>query len=120
MVGAPGDLFADQLPLALRGLGFRPAAAIEFRLWPSFAKNRAGPVEPVRVRAEIAGRETVVVPAGRIESWRVEIRDAQDGSMTMWFGAAGTHPLVRLESAGGDSLALRTIERRAYWKLSGH
>ena len=45
----------------------------------------------------VKGRETVVVPAGRFEAWRLEIRSA-DGSQEAWYADSATRPLVRYDN----------------------
>jgi len=107
-------LFADQLPLVLRGLEFRPGLKFSARLVPGMGHNHAGPLRRPDVEFEVVGKETTVVPAGEIDTWRVRMT-AGEISTQWWFDVGGTHPLVRMESSTGDRLALKKIERRTYW-----
>ena len=45
----------------------------------------------------VKGKETVKVPAGSFEAWRVEIRSA-DGSQEAWYADSATRPLVRYDN----------------------
>ncbi len=109
-----GGLLEDQLPLTLRGLEFRPGLTFDARVLPSMANNHAGRVRLHEATILVEDLETVDVPAGRFQAWRVEVV-SDDSSTTYWFDSAGTHPLVALESSDGDILELKHIERRAYW-----
>ena len=112
----PGDMLEDQLPLTLRGLEFRPGLTFDARLLPSMANTHAGRVRLREATILVEDLETLEVPAGRFQAWRVEVI-SDDRSATYWFDSAGTHPLVALESSDGDTLELKHIERRAYWRL---
>jgi len=110
-----GDLLEDQLPLVLRGLEFREGLAFEFRLLPGMANTHAGPERWVPATLRVVERQTVEVPVGSIDAWRVDVGVA-GRTASYWFDVDGTHALVRVESPGGDSLRLKSIERRAYWR----
>jgi hypothetical protein len=110
-----GDLAEDQLALALRGLTFREGLALETRLLPSLATTRGGSPEWEDATIRVIGAESVTVPAGTFRAWRVEV-GLGTGFITLWFDAAGTHPLVKQLSARGDTLELARLERRAYWR----
>ena len=45
----------------------------------------------------VKGKETVVVPAGTFEAWRLEIR-SDDGSQEAWYADTDTRPLVRYDN----------------------
>ncbi|MDP2673502.1 MAG: DUF3108 domain-containing protein [Dehalococcoidia bacterium] len=45
----------------------------------------------------VKGKETVVVPAGTFEAWRLEIR-SDDGSQEAWYADTATRPLVRYDN----------------------
>ena len=111
----PGSLLEDQLPLALRGLEFRPGLSFDVRVLPSMANTHAGRVRLREATILVGNLETLDVPAGRFQAWRVDVVSG-DRSTTYWFDSAGTHPLVALESSDGDTLKLEQIERRAYWR----
>jgi len=112
----PGDLLEDQIPLTLRGLTFRAGLAFTERSLPSMAATHAGPVRWRSTRFTVRGPDALVLPVGRKDGWRIEA--VSEGShATWWFDAAGSHPLLKMESSDGRSLELETIERRAYWKL---
>lgn len=114
-----GDLVEDQLPVALRGLDFRAGLEFEARLLPSFANIHAGPVRWTEASFRVVRRETLELPAGTVESWRVEVRHGERRTV-WWFDTAGTHPLVQMEGPAGELLRLKHIERRSYWVLPRH
>ena len=45
----------------------------------------------------VKGKETVEVPAGTFEAWRLEIRSA-DGKQEAWYADTATRPLVRYDN----------------------
>ena len=45
----------------------------------------------------VDGKETVTVPAGTFEAWRLEIR-SEDGSQEAWYADTATRPLVRYDN----------------------
>jgi len=45
----------------------------------------------------VSGKETVEVPAGTFEAWRLEIR-SEDGSQEAWYADTATRPLVRYDN----------------------
>ncbi len=56
------------------------------------------PIVPIldRVTLRVAGRETVQVPAGEFETWRV-VLDTGDSQTEIWVGVDAPHPLVKYE-----------------------
>ncbi len=46
---------------------------------------------------KVTGRETVEVPAGTFETWRLEIR-SPDGTQQAWYADTKTRPLVRYDN----------------------
>ena len=56
----------------------------------------------------VKGKETVEVPAGRFEAWRLEIR-SEDGSQEAWYADTDTRPLVRYDN-GSLVFELLTLE----------
>ena len=114
---APRDLFEDQLPLVLRGLRFADGPTLDVRVAPSLAHNHGGPLRWRRASIRVGPLERLELPVGSRSAFRVDVT-APDWGGSYWFDAAGTHPLVRLETASGESWRLAEIERRAYWVLS--
>jgi len=112
----PGDLLEDQMLLTLRGLEFRPGLTFDVRVLPGMANTHAGRVRLREATILVGDLETVDVPAGSFQAFRVEVVSGVR-STTYWFDSAGTHPLVALESSDGETLELKQIERRAYWRL---
>ena len=59
------------------------------------------------VAVKVIGRETVSVPAGEFQTWRVEI-DAAGSRQTAWYADAATRPLVRYDNSIGTFFELQT------------
>jgi hypothetical protein len=51
----------------------------------------------VRVTLRVVGQETIEVPAGVFQTWRLEIR-ASGTKQTAWYAVSGSHPLVKYDS----------------------
>jgi hypothetical protein len=60
---------------------------------------------------EVTGTETIEVPAGRFECFRVELTplDDQGGESTLWFRADRPHALVMVESAPPPSKGMARV-----------
>lgn len=114
----------DALPLLLRSLPFESLAGgaePTLGLLPSQQSTKRVPFDLVRRRVRVAARETLELPVGRVDAWRVELLDA-DGAVLArsWFAAEGDapwlHAMVRYEGPGGVTHRLESIERSAYWE----
>lgn len=62
----------------------------------------------VRVTLEVAGQESVEVPAGRFQAWRLEIRSG-GREQVAWYAVQGTHPLVKYDN-GDVVFVLESLE----------
>jgi len=116
-----GAHFADALTLFLRDYPFDAPQKVSLRLVPSQRDNRRRPFEPQAFTAEHAGRETLDLPAGRVDAHHLSVR-ADDGSAAYdpWFAADGAapwlHVLVAYADHDGTRFELRSLERTAYWQ----
>ena len=77
--------------------------------------------EPRPYRLVPRGRETVDVPAGAIDCWRIDLlRGRSTEVASYWFAADGSapllHALVRYEDATGVSFELVSLDRYPYWE----
>lgn len=72
------------------GEGFQAA-------YNSLATAEVGKPQSIRVTTRVAGRETVKVPAGIFEAWRLEIRFSGRGQ-TAWYATEGSRPLVKYDN----------------------
>lgn len=110
----PGDVFEDQLPLALRALPLAAGFSTEIRLWDSLASNRG--VEP-RVSTAVvtvAGEEIVRCRAGSLPSWKVTV-SRPDSTDVYWFEKAAPGILTRMETSDGRKRLLYGRVRWSYW-----
>lgn len=113
----PGDLLEDQLPLALRGLDFRPGLQFRRRVLPSLISNKLRrPPEFVEATVTVAGEEVINTPAGTHPAWKVQVQ-LGEREQTWWFEKAAPHTLLKMESADGRSWLLRSRTRQPYWRV---
>ncbi len=120
---ADGSLaFHDLLSLSLRDYPFeadrKPIWTI--RLVPSQENNRETKLTPEPARVTYAGRETIEVPLGAIETHRLRVRHAEDGGATeshYWFAADPEmqHVMVQYTGPYNVTWRLKRFDRWAYW-----
>jgi predicted Zn-dependent peptidase len=65
--------------------------------------------EPVLVEARVTGRETIEVPAGSFDTWRVEVTSPQ-GVLTLYLSADAPHILIRQNFPPGQPISLELTE----------
>jgi len=113
-----GDLFEDQLPLALRSLAFTPGLTVRRRVLPSLISNKLGR-EPQFLDATISvvGEETLATPAGRFAAWKVSVKFGE-AQQTWWFEKAAPHTLLKMDSSDGRSWLLKARTRKPYWQAA--
>jgi hypothetical protein len=121
----PDAVFADVLPIVLRGWGgeyLKPGESRSVAYLPSLLSRRLGHKALAWSRATITrAREprTVEVPAGRFEvvTWTV----AEQGGPTTTYLIESRPPfrLVRWTTDEGEDAALLGSTRLAYWQLNG-
>jgi len=114
-----GVLSEDALPLVLRNLPFEeaPGSALEAPLLPSQKSTRQVSFQPRPAVAEHTGTETLAVPLGELEAYRVELSVDGAPHATYWFAADPelARALVRYAGRDGVVYELRSHERTAYW-----
>jgi hypothetical protein len=81
----------DQLLMTLRALPFAEGYSVQYVV--VVAQNAL----KVDTTFTVQATETVTVPAGRFESWRVEIRAGQT-QQTAWYQVAAPHMLVQYDN----------------------
>ena len=116
----PGDLFEDQLPLALRAMPFAHALEsgleVRRRILPSLiGNNLRRPLDPVEAVIRVTGEETVATGAGRLAAWKVSV-EMGELKQTWWFEKAAPHALLKMESSDGRAWLLKARARQPYWK----
>lgn len=65
--------------------------------------------EPVLIEARVTGKETIEVPAGTFDTWRVEVTSPQ-GMLTLFLRADAPHILVRQEFPPGQPISLELTD----------
>ncbi len=113
-------VFEDALPLILRDFPSGERATFGLSVIPSQKDIHAVPFEPVPMNVRAGPRETLDLPCGRIEAFRVDLVAAGEERARFWFaaeeGAPWLHALLRYEGPNGVTYRLRSIERTAYWE----
>jgi hypothetical protein len=97
-INIPSDA-RDQhsLPMLVRALPLAEGYATRL--------NAFLPVVPrlERVTVSVAAREEIETPAGRFDTWKVEL-DSGDSQSQAWIGVAAPHPLVKLVDGRGQGI----------------
>ena len=94
---------------------------------PDQTTTRWSSPDPVSVTVNFVGRETVTVPIGPVDSYRLRVEGPSGSGLRydLWFAAKsdpstadepGLHVLVRLDGPREHRLELESVERRAYWQ----
>lgn len=103
----PNAFLEEELFLVLRGLPFREGLKVSFELYQGETTNKA-PV-PKSEPAELVVSEAE-------DAWAVTVR-AQTGRRILYrFAKQYPHYLLSQEHSDGRTLALRSVERSAYWE----
>ena len=118
-VRAIGDaLWSDALPVTLRGLPFGG----EKKNWnaevlPTLWANKAQPdkMKPAKVTVNIANKESINVPAGEFEVWRVEVNYSAESQEVYYIETKPPHRLIQMHRADGAEYKLRKTMRIDYW-----
>ncbi len=120
-----GGIFADALPLLVRGLVGELLAPGETRtvpFLPSSLDRRLGHRPLAWTTAELrrsARPADVEVPAGTFSTFTVEVAPAGGPSATYWVEAAAPHRLVKWARSDGEEAVLTGVFRGAYWSQNG-
>ena len=94
----------DEIVFLGRTLPLWPGYSVEF---PSFvAAQLSTPV----VSLSVMGQEAVTTPAGTFECYKVRVggigEDSIQSDVWLWYGVAGTHPLVKYLSDSGSYILI--------------
>ena len=111
----PGDLFEDNLPVALRDLPLKSGFQRKARLWESLTTNHGAAPAVTAVTIHVTDEDTVHSHAGAIPCWKVAVDRDGGASDTYWFEKAEPHILVRSEAADGRKRMLYARARWSYW-----
>lgn len=113
------DLLADALPLQLRALDFRHAARRDVRMLPSQISGRVQALTPIPATLAVSGPESLEVPAGRFQAYRVEIART-GGKDRYYFDVDSPNRLLKMETSSGSVYRLRKALRLDYWNHRGN
>jgi len=110
----PADYLYDALPLQLRGLDFTDSSPRKARVLPTQMGGRVRSTSLVPMEIQVAGKESLKVPAGVFETYRVEIT-LPEGKENFFFETAFPHHLIQLDTMRGGHYRLRKTIRLDYW-----
>ncbi|MCC6408425.1 MAG: hypothetical protein IT453_14780 [Planctomycetes bacterium] len=113
--------FVDELPLLLRDFDFAKPSDRYVRVVPSQKDTHAVAWTPFSAHVIWKGKEEVEVPAGKLEAHHLELTGVdRPWRADYWFAADGgperLHVLVKFAGPDGQSYALVSQERTAYWE----
>ena len=126
----PGGMqFEDDLSLALRGYPFEnpPKEAMVLGVVPDQTLTHATPATPIQSRILFQGKETLDLPIGTVEAYKLQVViDGGDGAdapggreVTYWFAADGgsewLHMMVKYDGPFGVKYELKSKKRWDYW-----
>ncbi len=109
-----GDMFEDQLPLALRKTPFLKDYEFNARIWGGMADSRS--VKPGSTDAviKVVGEEIVRSRAGSLPCWIVKVtKNGLDD--TYWFEKKEPHILTKMVTAEGSKRLLTGRARWTFW-----
>lgn len=116
-----GLFLLDGAPVWLRRwAGAAQPFELRVRVMPSQVAGRS-PIEatrPMDAVVRFVQEEDLEVPAGRFRARRFAIAHGGESDV-YWFDAAAPHVLLRMQTAGGRSVALRKTQRLDYWNRTG-
>jgi len=127
-----GMQFEDDLSLALRGYPFEnpPKDAMTLAIVPDQTLTHATPVEPMMMGIVFEGKETLDLPIGKVEAYRLRVGpmggtegDSKDNGIDQgsvyWFAADGgpewLRIMVKYDGPFGVKYELKSKKRWDYW-----
>jgi len=114
----PAVVFYDALPLWIRSLPQSAGTERALRLLPSQIESK-GPRPEAQAATLVAAREEgIVVPAGRFQALRWELRTAGGPPDVYWTAGDAPHVLVAWDRGDGGAYRLKWTQRLAYWTLN--
>lgn len=119
-----GFVFQDALGVVLRGYPFDQPREITLSILPNQTTTKWSPVKPVPMTVSYVGEEVLDLPVGETEAHHLRVTpdsaEAPAGTHDYWFAADGTaptlHVMVKYQGPGGQTYALRSLDRGAYWE----
>jgi hypothetical protein len=112
-----GAVFADALPILVRGLVGRPTDALSLQIFDRSMDARFKHVPGVFREATLTwgDTETLSVPLGSFETTRVELDRDSGVDVTYWVETATHHRIVRWARSDGETGSLVGSTRTSYW-----
>jgi hypothetical protein len=113
--------FVDELPLLLRDFTFKAPKTQYINLVASQKDTRRVDWTAFRARVDYVEKETLELPIGKLDAHHLRVRAVDDSwHADYWMADDATaprlHVLVKYLGPKGESYALVSQERTAYWK----
>jgi len=114
------QVLVDALPAFVRALQKKTGATVELAAVPTLWSNKANPaaMELIDIQLRVVKRETVTVPAGTFQAWRVEATYPDGGRDVYHVADDDARRLLHMTRADGAVYKLRKSLRVAYWQLN--
>ncbi len=94
---AKNDFLYDQLTLSLRALNFKEGQEFYWNTLSELLEPSSEKPTPVELHYKIEGLETLTVPAGKFQCWRVSIKSAEKEDY-YWFDSQTPNILVKAQT----------------------
>jgi hypothetical protein len=94
---AKNDFLYDQLPLSLRALNFKEGQEFYWNTLSELLEPSPEKPAPNELHYKIEGLETLIVPAGTFQCWRVSIQSAERDDL-YWFNSESPNVMVKAQT----------------------
>ncbi|MFN3637527.1 MAG: hypothetical protein ACK4XY_03575 [Chloroherpetonaceae bacterium] len=94
---AKNDFLYDQLPLSLRALNFKEGQEFYWNTLSELLEPSPEKPSPNELHYKIEGLETLTVPAGTFQCWRVSIQSAERDDL-FWFNSELPNVMVKAQT----------------------
>jgi hypothetical protein len=94
---AKNDFLYDQLPLSLRALNFKEGQEFYWNTLSELLEPSPEKPTPIELHYKIEGVETLTVPAGTFQCWRISIKSAEKEDY-YWFDSQTPNVMVKAQT----------------------
>ncbi|MFQ3597497.1 MAG: hypothetical protein SNJ55_12830 [Chloroherpetonaceae bacterium] len=94
---AKNDFLYDQLPLSLRALNFKEGQEFYWNTLSELLQPSPEKPMPIELNYKIEAVETLIVPAGTFQCWRVSVKSAEREDL-YWFHAESPNVMVKAQT----------------------
>ncbi len=94
---AKNDFLYDQLPLSLRALNFKEGQEFYWNTLTELLEPSPEKPTPIELHYKIEGVETLSVPAGKFQCWRISIKSGEREDL-YWFDSQTPNVMVKAQT----------------------